>query len=710
MRVLGLVASALALALLGVSPAEASDDEVLYYQPFQYGEIRGVTCGNEMGSHRNRANRYAIDYDLPVGTPVCAAAAGEVISVIEGNDGPTGNPANNNEVVVRHTDGHVTVYTHLRKDGAVVEKGDKVERGDLIAYSGNTGATSGPHLHFAVMARHRGPSIPFRFADFGGSGVPAYGNRVTSFNFPIRFQRPFDRVQAALRARNLARALDCPEIALKAYANAADVAMPMKLRVLTDALTQRDRALQDHENAAIGRLRAIADAEAADDLETAVRLAVLGKRDFAGSGQAAALRKALARLEKTPGYRAAYESLRDEWAFRPKLLAAARAELGGKDAKTVARLWNVALKAAPERLRLTVDAHLAVIDAGLTQGEVGYSQPYEWKGVRHVIAANGNGHHTDARNRYAFDFSMPIGTPVLASAAGVVVAVRMDTIGPTGRAEDDNLVAIRHADGMVSVYRHLEFRSSVVAVGQKVGRGDFIAYSGATGNVDPALPHLHFGLQRSVDGASVPFRFIDVAGSGVPNQWDMVTSFNFPSRYVDSNLALRAAVRAYDLATRFGCIEAGGRRLAGVRETRYDMPLRSLWEPVRLRDSAWADYEERAAAALTVVEDTDAAFGDRVRATVFGEDDYARSTLAARFETAVAGLRGDPRFAAANAALGGEREYRRHIEFAIRSDVDGRDDRSVVLTRYRLALRSVPEASRAALEAHVDALAADSSK
>src|SRR6185436_9876040 len=157
------------------------------------------------------------------------------------------------------------------------------------------------------------------------------------------------------------------------------------------------------------------------------------------------------------------------------------------------------------------------------QGQVGYSQPYEWQQIGYVMTGNGSGHHTDERNRFAFDFAMPAGTPVLASAAGLVVAVKQDTVGPTGRDEDDNLVAIRHADGMVTVYRHLGFRSVVVAVGQQVGRGDFLAYSGDTGNVDPSRPHLHFGLQRDVGGASVPLRFIDFGGSGVPSQGTAVT-------------------------------------------------------------------------------------------------------------------------------------------------------------------------------------------
>jgi murein DD-endopeptidase MepM/ murein hydrolase activator NlpD len=693
------------LALLGGAPATAAE-EVKYYQPFQYGDVWGVNCGWAMGSHLDAGNRYAIDYGLPEGTPVCASAAGEVVAVEERFDGPSGDASKNNQVAIRHADGRVTVYLHVRKDGVVVKKGDKVERGDLIAYSGNTGASSGPHLHFAVMERLGGASVQFRFSDFGGDGVPKYGNSVTSFNFPVRFQGQYDAVQAALRARDLARAVDCPEIAAKPLQSTAGLAMPMPLRVLQEALARRDDALREREASAIDALRAIGEAQAAGDLKTAARLAVLAQRDFSESGQAAALKDALSKLEKLPGWHATYESLTDEWAFRPKLIEAARAELAGEDAKTVVRLWRTAFAASPERLKLKVEAHLAVIESGMTQGEVGYSQPWEWLDIRQVITGNGSGHHIDERNRFAFDFAMPLGSPVLASAAGVVVATKQDTIGPTGRDEDDNLVAIRHADGMVTVYRHLEFRSVVVAVGQKVGRGDFLAYSGATGNVDPARPHLHFGRQRSLDGASVPLRFIDFGGSGVPNQGDLVTSYNFPQKYIPQNVALRAAVRLYDLATRFGCIEPGGRRLASVREIVWDMPLRELVISTRLRDSAWVDYEARAAAAVAAAGDAKADFAERVRIVEFGHDDYACSSRARDFDAVAQELGHDARYAAAVAALAAEREYRTSIEYAMRSEIEAHDPAADVVARYRVALRRAPTSARGALERHVAELAA----
>ena len=55
-----------------------------------------------------------------------------------------------NYVKIRHDDGTIGNYVHLQHDGVLVEVGDKVRTGDVIGMSGNTGFTTGPHLHFEV--------------------------------------------------------------------------------------------------------------------------------------------------------------------------------------------------------------------------------------------------------------------------------------------------------------------------------------------------------------------------------------------------------------------------------------------------------------------------------------------------------------------------------------------------------------------------------
>mgnify|MGYP000197477343 CR=1 FL=1 len=63
-----------------------------------------------------------------------------------------------NYVFIQHQDGSVARYFHLTHNGALVEEGDKVNTGDVIALSGNTGQSGGPHLHFDVQ--QCGPNLP----------------------------------------------------------------------------------------------------------------------------------------------------------------------------------------------------------------------------------------------------------------------------------------------------------------------------------------------------------------------------------------------------------------------------------------------------------------------------------------------------------------------------------------------------------------------
>jgi len=82
-----------------------------------------------------------LDISAPLGTPILAAASGEVIysGALRGYG---------NLVILRHSDGCVTVYAHTQKN--LVQEGERVRRGQVIARVGQTGRASGPHLHFEV--------------------------------------------------------------------------------------------------------------------------------------------------------------------------------------------------------------------------------------------------------------------------------------------------------------------------------------------------------------------------------------------------------------------------------------------------------------------------------------------------------------------------------------------------------------------------------
>ncbi|OUE39671.1 peptidase M23 [Billgrantia desiderata SP1] len=85
------------------------------------------------------------DWAMPIGTPIIAPADGRVEKV--GN-----HPVAGRYVVVRHDNGYRTRYLHLSR--AIVSRGDRVSMGERIALSGNTGRSTGPHLHYEVIVNN----------------------------------------------------------------------------------------------------------------------------------------------------------------------------------------------------------------------------------------------------------------------------------------------------------------------------------------------------------------------------------------------------------------------------------------------------------------------------------------------------------------------------------------------------------------------------
>jgi murein DD-endopeptidase MepM/ murein hydrolase activator NlpD len=99
------------------------------------------------------ASRFALDFAMPVGTEVYAAREGQVIDIQAKHNrgGPSrGYSRYANFITILHDDGTTGEYYHLKQDGVAVALGAKINRGQLIGYSGNTGFSSLPHLHFAV--------------------------------------------------------------------------------------------------------------------------------------------------------------------------------------------------------------------------------------------------------------------------------------------------------------------------------------------------------------------------------------------------------------------------------------------------------------------------------------------------------------------------------------------------------------------------------
>lgn len=136
-------------------------------------------------SHTDPQNLHAIDFAVGEGTPVLAARAGVVMQVVDDHaDGGLDRDTfvhRANHVRVLHADGSMAVYAHLRPGGARVRPGQAVATGEHIADSGNTGFSSGPHLHFVVQvnAGMALASVPVTLLDADGLPAPVPGMATT---------------------------------------------------------------------------------------------------------------------------------------------------------------------------------------------------------------------------------------------------------------------------------------------------------------------------------------------------------------------------------------------------------------------------------------------------------------------------------------------------------------------------------------------------
>jgi murein DD-endopeptidase MepM/ murein hydrolase activator NlpD len=121
-------------------------------------------------SHFRDDNRYALDIAMPTGTAVRAARGGLVVSVQDGS-------GRGEHIYILHDDGTFGLYAHLRPRSTLVQSGLRVRTGQIIAQSGNSGHSTGPHLHFGVLrnAGLKWQSVPFKVAVAGGVVTPSKG-------------------------------------------------------------------------------------------------------------------------------------------------------------------------------------------------------------------------------------------------------------------------------------------------------------------------------------------------------------------------------------------------------------------------------------------------------------------------------------------------------------------------------------------------------
>ena len=145
------------------------DETYVYSLPFAPGEAYAVSQGFHGAYSHTGGDAFAIDFKMNEGTHVHAARGGVVVG--SRDDSSSGGPNKKfewdaNYVLIQHDDGTYGHYVHLQKGANRVKVGDLVQPGDWIGCSGNTGHTTGPHLHFAVFKAVDGKSrqtFPVRF-------------------------------------------------------------------------------------------------------------------------------------------------------------------------------------------------------------------------------------------------------------------------------------------------------------------------------------------------------------------------------------------------------------------------------------------------------------------------------------------------------------------------------------------------------------------
>lgn len=164
-------------------PDVEHEDQQAYRPPFAAArEFKVSQAFPDSMTHNTAQSRYAVDIVMPEQSGIFAARGGVVVSVTHSNfrgginSGAFGSEAN--VVQIMHDDGTFGLYAHLSWDSIRVRPGQRVSRGEYIAASGNTGFSTGPHLHFAVIRNDglKAISVPVQFRVGQGDVVsPATG-------------------------------------------------------------------------------------------------------------------------------------------------------------------------------------------------------------------------------------------------------------------------------------------------------------------------------------------------------------------------------------------------------------------------------------------------------------------------------------------------------------------------------------------------------
>jgi murein DD-endopeptidase MepM/ murein hydrolase activator NlpD len=141
--------------------------------PFPFGKTYSILQGNNSSfTHNTIESRYALDFAMNEGQEITAVYDGVVVASIDlytlGGRNKKLKGYGNYITIYHETLGTYSTYFHLKPNGSLVQPGEKVKQNQIIGYSGHTGYSTQPHLHFVYQKPHKEivlASIPFRFKD-----------------------------------------------------------------------------------------------------------------------------------------------------------------------------------------------------------------------------------------------------------------------------------------------------------------------------------------------------------------------------------------------------------------------------------------------------------------------------------------------------------------------------------------------------------------
>lgn len=188
--------------------------------------LNGASITSRFGNRFHPVLQYmkahqGVDYGAGIGTPVWAVADGTVMRA-----GPEG--AAGNLLVIRHSNGFESYYMHLSRFGRGVRSGARVQQKQVVAYTGNTGRTTGPHLHYGLKrggawTNPLNQNFP-RSEPLKKEWLPAFSDDISPLVAVLDGTQPdFERAVAAKAAAAEAAKAAAEAVALQANAGQAPV-------------------------------------------------------------------------------------------------------------------------------------------------------------------------------------------------------------------------------------------------------------------------------------------------------------------------------------------------------------------------------------------------------------------------------------------------------------------------------------------------------